>query len=62
MVKDGLYVVSRQRVGLAFAVGIYEPSDSVFVAILGAGTIAAATADDGYQVHQAKHGVDAVIE
>jgi hypothetical protein len=41
---------------MAFGITIDELADPLLIAVLGAGTIAAATADDGYQVHQAGCG------
>ena len=55
--KEGFYLESRQRAGMAFVMEIDELMDPVLVAVLGTGTVVAETADDGYQVHQAWCGV-----
>jgi hypothetical protein len=43
VVEEGFYLGSRQRAGMAFVMKIDQLADPVLVAVLGAGTVVAAT-------------------
>ena len=57
MVEEGFHLGSRQRAGMAFVMEIDELANPVLASCPRCGAVVAATADDGYQVHQAVGGV-----
>lgn len=53
MVEESFHLGGPQRAGMALVMEIDELANPVLVAILGTRAVMAATADDGYKIHQA---------